>query len=128
MSRVANKPVLLPEGVEVKQAGSDLTVKGPKGELTLQVHPEVTVEVEAAEASFAARGNSRFARAIAGTMRSLINNMVIGVSEGFERKLELVGVGYRAKVQGQKLNRLLHRLMTRMTNVAEYDALFHPFH
>ena len=104
MSRVAKSPVTVPKGVEIKQSGSTLTVKGPKGELNLRLNPEVAVTFDAEAASVAPKGESRFAYAIAGTTRALLNNMMLGVSEGFERKLELVGVGYRAKVQGAKLN------------------------
>ena len=104
MSRVAKSPVTVPKGVEIKQSGSDLTVKGPKGELNLRLNPEVVVTIDAEAASVAPKGESRFAYAIAGTTRALLNNMMLEVSEGFERKLELVGVGYRAKVQGAKLN------------------------
>lgn len=109
MSRVAKSPVTVPKGVEIKQSGSDLTVKGPKGELNLRLNPEVAVTIDAEAASVAPKAPkdktpSRFAYAIAGTTRALLNNMMLGVSEGFERKLELVGVGYRAKVQGAKLN------------------------
>ena len=104
MSRVAKSPVTVPKGVEIKQSGSTLTVKGPKGELNLRLNPEVAVTIDAEAASVAPKGESRFAYAMAGTTRALLNNMMLGVSEGFERKLELVGVGYRAKVQGAKLN------------------------
>ena len=104
MSRVAKRPVPILSGVEADLKGSSLTVKGPKGTLTLECHSEVEVKKEEAELAVMARSGSRLARAMAGTTRSLISNMVKGVSSGFERKLELVGVGYRAKVQGQKLN------------------------
>ena len=79
-------------------------MKGPKGELSLVVNPEVEVTIDDGQAKVAAKGGSRFATAMAGTTRSLVSNMVTGVSDGFERKLELVGVGYRAKAQGKKLN------------------------
>lgn len=104
MSRVAKRPVPLMSGVEVDLKGNSLTVKGPKGSLSLECHSEVEVKSEDATVAVAARSGSRFAKAMAGTTRSLINNMVTGVSSGFERKLELVGVGYRAKAQGKKLN------------------------
>ena len=104
MSRVAKRPVPLISGVEVDLKGSSLTVKGPKGSLSLECHSEVEVKNEDSTLAVAARSGSRFARAMAGTTRALINNMVTGVSSGFERKLELVGVGYRAKAQGQKLD------------------------
>lgn len=104
MSRVAKVPVALVKGVEVDLKGSALTVKGPKGTLSLDCNREVEVVNEGSELSVAPRSGSRFASAIAGTTRALINNMVQGVSTGFERKLELVGVGYRASAQGNKVN------------------------
>jgi large subunit ribosomal protein L6 len=104
MSRVAKRPVALGKGVEVDLKGKALTVKGPKGSLTLNCNPEVEVVNSGSEISVSARSGSRFARAIAGTTRALIGNMIKGVSTGFERKLELVGVGYRAQAQGRKLN------------------------
>ena len=104
MSRVAKRPVPLVDGVEVDLKGNSLTVKGPKGSLSLECHSEVEVKNEDSALAVTARSGSRFSRAMAGTTRSLINNMVTGVSAGFERKLELVGVGYRAKAQGKKLN------------------------
>lgn len=104
MSRVAKRPVVLQKGVEIDLKGNALTVKGPKGNLTLDCNPEVEVVRDGDELAVRARSGSRFARAIAGTTRALINNMVHGVSAGFERKLELVGVGYRAQAQGDRLN------------------------
>ena len=104
MSRVAKRPVVLPKGVELKQSATELTVKGPKGELRLPMNPEVQVSLSEGEAAIAARSGSRFAHAMAGTTRALLNNMVQGVTSGFERKLELVGVGYRAQAQGKNLN------------------------
>ena len=104
MSRIANQPVVLPKGVEIKQSAGDLLVKGPKGELSMAVNSEISINVEEGQLTFAAKSGSRFAHAMSGTTRALVNNMVAGVSDGFERKLELVGVGYRAKAQGKKLN------------------------
>jgi len=104
MSRIANQPVVLPKGVEIKQAAGEIVVKGPKGELSMAVNSEISIGVEEGQLTFAAKSGSRFAHAMSGTTRSLVNNMVTGVSDGFERKLELVGVGYRAKAQGKKLN------------------------
>ena len=102
MSRIANKPIPLPKGVEIQQSGSHLTVKGGKGSLELDLPAGVNLSIEEAEAKIETAAPEH--RAIAGTMRSLVNNMVVGVSEGFERKLELVGVGYRAQAQGKTLN------------------------
>ena len=104
MSRVAKAPVELPKGVEFSQAGNLVTLKGGKGTLQLELNPEVELSEQEGTLSFKPRSGSRFATAIAGTMRALIANMAKGVSEGFERKLELVGVGYRAQAQGNKLN------------------------
>ena len=104
MSRVANRPVSLPKGVEVSLAGTTVTLKGSKGTLTMDLNPEVQVGQDEDGLKVTKRSNSRFAAAIAGTTRALLSNMVVGVSEGFERKLELVGVGYRAQAQGNKLN------------------------
>ncbi len=104
MSRVANSPVVIPQGVEVTLKGQDFSAKGKQGNLTLAVHDSVAVEQEDGQLRFAARDGSKQARAMAGTMRSLINNMVTGVAEGFEKKLQLIGVGYRAKAQGKTLN------------------------
>ena len=104
MSRIAKEPVELPKGVEFKQDGDIVTLKGAKGELSLQLNSEVELKQDENLLSISPRSGSRFATAVAGTMRSIIANMAKGVSEGFERKLELVGVGYRAQAQGKKVN------------------------
>ena len=104
MSRIANAPVALPKGVEVTLKGQDVTVKGPKGTMSHSVHRDVSVEQDEGELKFAARSGSKPAIAQAGTARALVNNLVVGVSEGFEKKLSLVGVGYRAQMQGKSLN------------------------
>ena len=104
MSRVAKAPVELPSGVEFSLSGSTVTMKGSKGTLTLELNPEVELKQEDNTLTIMPRSGSRFATAVAGTMRSLLANMAKGVTEGFERKLELVGVGYRAQAQGNKLN------------------------
>jgi len=104
MSRVAKRPVVLAQGVEIKLDGNALTVKGPRGDLSLECHAEVEVVSDDSGLAVSPRSGSRFARAMAGTTRALISNMVSGVSTGFERRLKLVGVGYRAKVQGQTVN------------------------
>ena len=104
MSRIAKEPVALPSGVEFTQSGSAVTVKGGKGTLSLELNSEVELKQEDGSLTVAPRSGSRFATAIAGTTRSLLANMVQGVSEGFEKKLTLVGVGYRAQAQGKKLN------------------------
>ena len=104
MSRVAKAPVELPKGVEFSQAGNVVTLKGGKGALSMELNAEVELAQEEGVLRISPRSGSRFSAAIAGTMRALIANMAKGVSEGFERKLELVGVGYRAQAQGNKLN------------------------
>lgn len=104
MSRIANAPVTIPKGVEMNISGSQVSVKGSKGALQLVLHDLVGVSQEGEELKVAAKDSSREAGAMAGTFRSLINNMVVGVSEGFEKKLELQGVGYRAKASGKTLN------------------------
>lgn len=104
MSRIAKEPIELPKGVDFKHDGNVVTLKGSKGELSLELNSEVELTQDGATLSVSPRSGSRFATAVAGTMRSIIANMAHGVSEGFERKLELVGVGYRAQVQGKKLN------------------------
>jgi len=104
MSRVANAPVAIPKGVEAKLSGSQISVKGSKGSLQLDLHELVGVAQEGEELKVSAKNETREAGAMAGTFRSLINNMVFGVSEGFEKKLELQGVGYRAKAAGKTIN------------------------
>jgi large subunit ribosomal protein L6 len=105
MSRVAKSPVVVPAGVEIKLDGNSVTVKGGKGALSLNVHEKVAVKVEDGKVLFAVHNTEDAqAWAQAGTARALLNNMVIGVTKGFERKLELIGVGYRAKASGKSLN------------------------
>lgn len=107
MSRIANSPIRLPDGVDVAVETCDTTVvkaKGTKGTLSLGISPEVDVRQEDGVLVFAPRSGSRSARALAGTTRSLVNNMVVGVSEGFEKHLRLEGVGYRAQARGRRLN------------------------
>jgi large subunit ribosomal protein L6 len=104
MSRIAKEPVPLPSGVEFKQDGNIVTLKGGKGSLSMEINSEVELTQEENTLKVAPRSGSRFSTAIAGTMRALLANMAAGVSEGFEKKLELVGVGYRAQAQGNKLN------------------------
>ncbi len=103
MSRVAKNPVDLPSSVEVKMSGRNIQVKGPKGELSLNLHPTVDMVHEDNQIRLAASTDDS-AMAMAGTMRALVSNMVTGVSVGYEKKLTIVGVGYRAQVQGSSLN------------------------
>ena len=104
MSRIAKAPVPVPKGVDVRLQDGRVEVKGTKGSLTLPLAAEVEVKSEDGVLTFAPRSPSRQARALAGTVRSLVKNMVTGVSVGFEKRLELQGVGYRAQAQGRRLN------------------------
>ena len=104
MSRVAKAPITIPAGVEVKLNGAKLTVKGAQGSLDLNVHASVEIKQEANVLTFAPKDGAKSSNALAGTFRALVNNMVTGVSEGFQKKLVLQGVGYRAKTTGNTLN------------------------
>jgi large subunit ribosomal protein L6 len=104
MSRVGKMPIALPQGVDVAVSASEISVKGAQGTLKRALHPLVTVKNEGGKVSFVANNDSTEADAMSGTMRALVNNMVAGVSKGFEKKLSLVGVGFRAAAQGSKLN------------------------
>jgi large subunit ribosomal protein L6 len=104
MSRVAKSPVELPKGVEFKQEGNVVTLKGGNGELSIELNSEVEIKHEENALTLSPRSGSRFSSAISGTMRAIIANMAKGVSEGFVKKLELKGVGYRAQAQGKNLN------------------------
>lgn len=104
MSRIGNLPVILPEGVSVEVAEGNLVkVKGSKGELQQQVNPDLTIKLEGNEVVLSRPSEEKEHKAMHGLYRSLINNMVVGVSKGYEIKLELVGVGYRAEAKGQIL-------------------------
>ena len=104
MSRIAKYPIAVPKGVEVKISPSEISVKGPLGTIARPMDPNVGIEKEGETLKLKALGNSNHANAMSGTMRALVNNMVVGVTKGFEKKLALVGVGYRAQAQGDKLN------------------------
>ena len=104
MSRVAKYPVQIPAGVDVRLDGQSLVVKGRNGELSMAVNPDVEIAQQDGALTFAPRRKTAGANAIAGTTRALAYNMVVGVSEGFQRRLSLVGVGYRAALQGSKIN------------------------
>lgn len=103
MSRIGNKIVVLPQGVEVKQNGNEITVKGPKGELTRTFSEDIKMNIEGNEVTFTRPNDSKEMKTIHGTTRAIFHNMVVGVSEGFQKALELIGVGYRAQLQGSKL-------------------------
>jgi len=115
MSRVAKNPISLPTGVEFNISGSELKVKGPKGNLELNLHPSVSLEEN--DGQYLVKPDSVKNTAMAGTFRALVNNMVVGVSEGFQKNLKLIGVGYRAQLQGNKLN-----LALGFSHPIEYNA------
>ena len=104
MSRIAKKPVVIPQGVDVSLGGALLTVKGKMGEMSQSIHSLVSASVADNEITFSVTEESQAAKAMSGTMRALVSNMVEGVSQGFTRKMLMVGVGYRASVQGKVLN------------------------
>ena len=104
MSRVAKNPVILPKGVETTVTAQEITVKGPLGTLKQALNGAVTIKKEGEQLLFTAANDSREAGAMSGTVRALVNNMVVGVTKGFEKKLSLVGVGFRAQAQGDSLN------------------------
>ena len=111
MSRIGNKPVTIPEGVEFSVDGQDVKAKGKLGELTLSINPEVSVKIEEVANDdktekvivLAPKSNSRFAKQIWPTMRTLVNNIIVGVTEGYSKKLEIKGVGLRGNLQGKTL-------------------------
>jgi large subunit ribosomal protein L6 len=104
MSRIAKYPVALPKGVEVNVASGAISVKGPLGTVAMAANPNVAVEKNGDAVVFKALGNSNHANAMSGTMRALVAAMVTGVTKGFEKRLALVGVGFRAQAQGDKLS------------------------
>ncbi len=104
MSRVAKKPISIPSGVEVKLDGQNVSVKGPIGALSLEVHGLVSANLDGSVVSVKALSDSKKSVALSGTTRALLNNMVEGVSKGFQKKLTLIGVGYRAQAKGKDLN------------------------
>ncbi|MCB1875469.1 MAG: 50S ribosomal protein L6 [Chromatiales bacterium] len=104
MSRVAKSPITLPKGVEVSQQDGLVSIKGGKGSMEMRIHEKVAMSVDDGVINVSPRDEERGSDALAGTMRALLNNMVIGVSQGFEKKLSLVGVGYRAQSKGTVLS------------------------
>ena len=103
MSRIGNNPIKIPEGVEVKLDGNIITVKGPKGTLEKEMHNDMNILIENGVITIKRPDNEPFNRSLHGLTRTLINNMIIGVKEGFQKELEINGVGYRAQKQGNKL-------------------------
>ena len=107
MSRIGKKPVAIPKGVAVTLKECVVAVKGPKGELTEKVHPDILVEVKDKQVLLTRKSEEKKVRALHGLWRALIQNMIVGVTTGFSKKLEIVGVGYRAEMKGTRLNLLL---------------------
>ena len=103
MSRIGNKPVVIPAGVTVDVKDNTVTVKGPKGELSYTFNQNISLEQREDEVVFTRPDDSKENKTIHGTTRAVFNNMVVGVTEGFQKELELIGVGYRAQLQGKKL-------------------------
>lgn len=118
MSRIGKQPIIIPEGIEITLTNEVIKVKGPKGELEFNILPEVKITKEDQEIKVGRLGDSKEARSIHGLTRAIINNMVIGVSKGFEKRLEIVGVGYRAQSNGKKIT-----LNLGYSHPIEYEAL-----
>lgn len=103
MSRIGKQPIDIPQGVEIKIEGNLITVKGPNGQLSRELHNDMIVEMEESQIVVKRPSEEKFHKSLHGLTRTLVNNMVEGVTKGFEKSLELVGVGYRAQKQGTKL-------------------------
>ncbi len=121
MSRIGRMPITVPAGVEVNLDGSHITVKGPKGTLERDLHPAMTVEIDAGVISVKRPNDDKENRSLHGLTRSLINNMVIGVTEGYKKELEVNGVGYRAQKDGNKL--VMNLGYSHPVNVEEIDGI-----
>lgn len=121
MSRIGKKPVTIPAGVEVKVDGTTVTVKGPKGTLTQEVHPNMTITIEGSELTVTRPNDNKENRALHGLTRSLIANMVEGVTEGFKKTLQVNGVGYRVAKQGKTL--VMNLGFSHQVNVDEVDGI-----
>jgi len=107
VSRIGKKPVAIPKGVTVQVSEGVVKVKGPKGELSAVLHPSISVEPGAEEALVKVSGEGKFYNALHGLWRALLNNMVNGVTKGYEKKLEIIGVGYRAEMKGSNIQLIL---------------------
>ncbi len=107
MSRVGRKPIQIVKGVTVSKKDGAVVVKGPKGELSATVHPDITIDVNQSEVLVTRHADDNAHRALHGLWRALIQNMINGVTQGYSRKLEIVGVGYRAEMRGKKLQLML---------------------
>ncbi len=103
MSRVGKKPIKIPAGVQIGIEGSHIKVKGPKGELQRQIDPRISMTMQDGTLSVSRSGEEKFVRALHGLYRSLLNNMVTGVAKGYEKKLEIVGVGFKAEMKNKRL-------------------------
>ena len=103
MSRIGKKPIIIPKGVSIEKKDGVLKVVGPKGQLTNHVPTTITIETKESEMILSRPSDTKFHKALHGTWRAIVNNMVKGVSEGFQKKLEIVGVGYKAEVKGKKI-------------------------
>lgn len=126
MSRLGKKPVLLPDGVTVEFVNNKLTVKGVKGILTMDIHPDISLNVADNMITVSKRFDDKFHRALLGTVRSLIMNMVIGVSQGFEKELIIEGMGYKAEMKGEDLSLLLgfsHPIIFKKTEGINFSVL-----
>lgn len=107
MSRIGRKPIPIAKGINVTKKDGLITVKGPKGELSAKVHPDIGVEVGPSEIQLTRTSDEKQSRALHGLWRALLQNMIIGVTQGYSKKLEIVGVGYRAEIKGKKLHLLV---------------------
>jgi large subunit ribosomal protein L6 len=125
MSRIGKLPVTIPAGVMVTFADNIVTVKGPKGELKQEINPVISIEIKGSEVQVSRSSDEKQNRAFHGLYRSLINNMVIGVSQGFRKEMELVGVGYRAQANGQVLDLSLgytHNIMFVLPEIIKLET------
>ncbi len=125
MSRIGKLPIDIPTGVTITVAGTVVTVKGPKGELTQEINPNITVTIDGAVCTVSRPNDEKQNRAMHGLYRSLINNMLIGVSEGYKKEMELVGVGYRVSNQGQVIELALgytHNIFISLPNEVKIET------
>ena len=125
MSRIGKAPIAIPAGVTVQVKGNTVTVKGPKGELSQEINPVITVKEENGHIEVSRPNDERENRAMHGLYRALINNMVVGVSEGYKKEMELVGVGYRAQATGQVLELALgysHAIFIKLPKEVKVEA------
>ena len=125
MSRIGKMPIAIPDGAEVKVEGNTVIVKGPKGELSQEISELITVEIEDGVLTVKRANDEKEARSLHGLTRTLINNMVVGVTQGYQKKLELVGVGYRAQVKGGDLEMSLgysHPVVVKAVEGIEFEC------